>query len=242
LAGVRELWRKKLIQLSRLTELERASARLDGERGQLIATTARTKGKISETELEILQIDQDLRSEVGKELAEVRGKTTELAERKIAAEDLLKRVDIRAPQSGKVHQLAVHTVGGVVTPGEPLMLIVPDYDVLKIEARLSPQDIDQIRPNQKVILRFSSFNQRTTPELTGSVTMISADLTKDEKTGAGYYTVRIGLPDHELARLGALKLVPGMPVESFIETGERTALSYFVKPLSDQIARAFRED
>jgi HlyD family secretion protein len=242
LEGTRTLWRQKLIPFSRLVELERGAARLEGERGQLIATIAQTKGKISETELQILQIDQDLRTEVGKELAEIRAKTTELAERKVAAQDLLKRVDINAPQTGKVHQLAIHTIGGVVTPGETLMLIVPEGDALKIEAHISPNDIDQIRQDQKVVLRFSSFNQRSTPEVVGSVNVISADVSQDQKTGAAYYTVRIDLPVQEIARLHGLKLVPGMPVESFIQTGERTALSYFVKPLTDQFARTFREN
>jgi len=242
LEGTRALWRQKLIQFSRLVELEREAARLEGERGQLIATIAQTKGKISETELQILQIDQDLRTEVGKELAEIRAKTTELAERKVVAEDLLKRVDITAPQTGKVHQLALHTIGGVVMPGETLMLIVPEGDTLKIEAHISPNDIDQIRQDQKVVLRFSSFNQRSTPEVMGSVHLISADVSQDQKTGATYYTVKIDLTGDELARLGNLKLVPGMPVESFIQTGERTALSYFVKPLMDQFARTFREN
>ena len=242
LEGVHDLWQKKLIQLSRVTELERAAARLDGERGELIATTARTKGRITETELQSLQIDQDLRSEVGKELAEIRAKTAELAEREVAAEDQLKRIDIRAPETGKIHQLALHTVGGVVTPGETLMLIVPDGDRLKIEARISPEDIDQIRTNQKTVLRFTSFNQRTTPELTGFVSMISADLSQDEKTGSVYYIVRIDLSDGELARLKDLKLVPGMPVECFIQTGDPTVLSNFVKPLTDEIARTFRGD
>jgi HlyD family secretion protein len=130
----------------------------------------------------------------------------------------------------------------VVTPGETLMLIVPEGDALKIEAHISPNDIDQIRQDQKVVLRFSSFNQRSTPEVVGSVNVISADVSQDQKTGAAYYTVRIDLPVQEIARLHGLKLVPGMPVESFIQTGERTALSYFVKPLTDQFARTFREN
>jgi HlyD family secretion protein len=127
-------------------------------------------------------------------------------------------------------------------PGETLMLIVPEGDTLKIEAHISPNDIDQIRQDQKVVLRFSSFNQRSTPEVMGSVHLISADVSQDQKTGATYYTVKIDLTGDELARLGNLKLVPGMPVESFIQTGERTALSYFVKPLMDQFARTFREN
>src|SRR5215207_584811 len=241
LKGVRELWSKNLVQITRVTALERDAARLEGERGALVSSIAQTKGKITETELQILQGDQDLRTEVGKELAEIRAKVSELVEKKVAAEDQLKRVDIRAPQDGKVHQLSVHTVGGVVTPSEPLMLIVPIADVLTVEVKIAPQDIDQVRVGQKAVLRFPAFNQRTTPELSGEVTRVSADTTQDQKTGATFYTVRIGLAEAEIARLNGLRLVPGMPVESFIQTGDRTVLSYLTKPLTDQIAKAFKE-
>lgn len=241
LKGVTELWQKNLVQLTRLTALERDAARLEGERGALIASAAQSRGKIAETELQILQIDQDLRTEVGKELADIRAKTSELAERKIAAEDQLKRVDIRAPQSGVVHQLNVHTVGGVVTPADPLMLVVPESDPLVVEARVSPQDIDQLHPDQPATLRFTTFNQRTTPELNGRVQWVSADTAQDQKTGASYYTIRIAVPDDELARLNGTKLVPGMPVESFVQTSSRTVMSYLARPLHDQAMRAFRE-
>ncbi|MFL5140770.1 MAG: HlyD family type I secretion periplasmic adaptor subunit, partial [Microvirga sp.] len=191
LEGVRDLWRKNLVQIQRVTALERDAARLEGERGQLIASTAQAKGKISEIELQILQIDQDLRSEVAKDLREVQGKIAELVERKVAAEDQLKRIDIRAPQNGMVHQSTVHTVGGVITPGEAIMLIVPEADALTVEAKLAPQDIDQVRVGQTAALRFSAFSQRTTPELDGVVSRVSADLTTDQRTGAAYYVVRI---------------------------------------------------
>src|SRR4051794_24991710 len=242
LKGVRELWSKNLIPITRVTALERDGARLEGEKGALISTIAQAKGKISETELQILQIDQDLRTEVGKDLAEIRGKTSELVEKKVAAEDLLKRIEIRAPQPGMVHQLAVHTVGGVITPqGEPIMLIVPQADALSIEAKIQPQDIDPLHLGQTAVLRFSAFNQRTTPELTGVVSRISADVSQDPKTGASFYTIRVTVPEAELARLEGLKLVPGMPVESFIQTGQRSVISYLVKPLYDQLTKAFRE-
>src|SRR3954453_16241378 len=182
LKGVRELWSKNLIPVTRVTALERDAARLEGERGSLVSTIAQTKGKMTETELQILQIDQDLRTEVGKDLAEIRAKTSELVEKKVAAEDQLKRVEIRAPQDGMVHQLAVHTVGGVITPnGEPIMLIVPEADILRVEAKIQPQDIDQIRLGQTAVLLFSAFNQRTTPELKGDVSRISADVSQDAK-------------------------------------------------------------
>ena len=240
LEGVRDLWRKNLVQIQRVTALERDAARLEGERGSLVSSIAQTKGKITETELQALQIDQDLRTEVGKELAEIRGKIAELVERKVAAEDQLKRIDIRAPQDGMVHQSSVHTVGGVITAGEAIMLIVPQADALTVESKLMPQDIDQVRPGQMAVLRFSAFNQRTTPELNGLVTRVSADLTTDQRTGATYYTVRISISDEQVARLGGLKLLPGMPVEAFIQTGERTIVSYLTKPFTDQAARSFK--
>jgi len=193
LDGVRELWAKKLVQFARVTTLEREQARLEGERGQLVAATAQSKGKIAEIKIQILQIDQDMRTEVGKDLAEIRGKTAELVEKKVAAEDQLKRIDIRAPQDGMVHQLDVHTVGGVVSAGQQIMLVVPASDKLIVEAKVQPQDIDQLRIGQPAFLRFSAFNSRTTPELNGEVSVISADVTQDQKTGQNYYTVRIAV-------------------------------------------------
>jgi len=241
LEGVRDLWSKKLVPISRLTALEREATRLDGERQQYISAVAQAKGKISETKLQIIQIDQDLRSEVAKELREIQAKSAELVERKVAAQDQLTRVDVRAPQDGIIHQLAVHTIGGVVTASEPLMLIVPQADELTVEVRLPPQNIDQLSGGQRAILRFSAFNQRTTPEINGVVTTISADITQDQKTSASYYLVRISMSADEIARLNDLKLVAGMPVEAFIQTGDRTVMSYLVKPLHDQIVKAFRE-
>ena len=241
LAGVRELWKQNLVQLTRLTALEREAARLDGERGQLIAAAAQAKGKIAETALQILQIDQDIASDVAKELREVDGKIGEFVERKVAAEDQLKRTDIRAPQDGTVFQLAVHTVGGVITAGDPIMLIVPEADNLSVEVKVNPQDIDQLQLNQKAILRFSAFNIRTTPEIEGTVTRISADTSTDQRTGQSYYTIRIAMPAEQIERLGDVKLLPGMPVEAFIQTRDRTMLSYLMKPLHDQFLRAFRE-
>jgi HlyD family secretion protein len=241
LDGVKELWEKNLIPLTRLTALEREATRLEGERAQLIAAVAQARGKISETELQINQIDRDLASEVGRELREIEGKISELVERKVAAEDQLKRVDIRAPQDGFVHEMTVHTVGGVVGPGEAMMLIVPAADALTVEARIAPQDIDQIRVGQTAALRFSAFSQRTTPEIEGSVSRLSADVTTDSRTGTSFFTVRIAITPEEIAKLGDVRIVPGMPVETFVKTGDRTVASYLVKPLHDQVMRAFRE-
>jgi HlyD family secretion protein len=241
LEGVRDLWAKKLVQFNRVTSLEREQARLEGERGQLIAATAQSKGKISETKIQILQIEQDMRTEVGKDLAEIRSKTAELVEKKVAAEDQLKRVDIRAPQDGMVHQLDVHTVGGVVSAGQQIMLVVPAADKLIVEAKVQPQDIDQVRVGQKSVMRFVNFNSRTTPEINGQVSLVSADVTLDQRTGLSFYTVRIGISAEEMANLTEHKLIPGMPVEVFIQTTIRTVVSFFIRPFQDQIAKAFRE-
>jgi len=241
LKGVLELWKKQLVSLTRVTSLKRDAARLGGERGQLIAAKAEAAGKIAEVELQIIQVDQDMRSKVAEELSDVRAKISELSERQIAAEDQLKHIDIRAPQSGRVHELVVHTVGGVITPGETIMLIVPDNDALSVQVKISPNDIDELHPDQMALLRFSAFNLRTTPELNGNVSWIAADQTEDQRTGNAYYTVRIAVPQAEVARLHDLKVIPGMPVEAFIQTESRTMFSYLIKPLADQLKRTFRE-
>ncbi|WP_342108365.1 HlyD family type I secretion periplasmic adaptor subunit [Methylobacterium sp. SI9] len=241
LKGVQDLYAKNLVSLSRVTALERDGARLEGERGQLTASIASAKGKIAETQLQILQVDAEMRAEVGKDLAEIRAKWSELSEKRVAGEDQLKRVDLRAPQDGVVHQMSVHTVGGLVTPSEPVMLIVPDADRLAVEVRIQPQDIDNVRVGQRAVLRFSAFNSRTTPEIDGTVSRVSADVASDPKTGQSFYTARITVADAQRDRLGGVRLVPGMPVEAFLQIGERTVLSYLVKPMSDQIAKAWRE-
>jgi HlyD family secretion protein len=241
LTGVRDLYDKHLVQISRLTTLERDSARLNGERAQFVAARAESKGKITETELQIIQIDKDMVSEVSKDLRETNDKIGELIERKVTAEDQLRRVDIRAPQDGIVEQSTVHTVGGVITAGDTIMLIVPQTDDLQVEAKVNPQDIDKLQVGQKTLLRLSAFNQRTTPELNGFVSRVSPDVTTDQRTGQSYYTIRVSMPPEEIARLGDAKLIPGMPVEAFVQTGDRTMMSYLMKPLHDQLMRAFRE-
>ena len=241
LEGVRDLFQRNLVQINRLTQLEREATRVDGEEAQLNASVAQAKGKIAETELKVIQIDQDLSSEVAKEMREIDAKIGEFIERKIQAEDQLQRVDIRSPQDGTVFQLTVHTVGGVIAAGEAIMLIVPDADSLAVEARVNPQDIEQVQLDQKTVLRFPAFNVATTPEIDGQVSRISADISTDQRTGQSYYTIRISIHPDKLARLGNVRLVPGMPVECFIQTGDRTVISYLLKPLRDQLKRTFRE-
>jgi HlyD family secretion protein len=242
LVGVRQLYEQHLVQLTRLTTLERDAARLAGERAQYIASRAQAKGKITETELQIIQVDKDMVSEVSKDLRETNDKIGEFVERKVTAEDQLRRIDIRAPQDGVVLQSTVHTVGGVITAGDAIMMIVPKADDLSVEAKVNPQDIDKLQVGQKTVLRLSAFNQRTTPELNGVVTRVSADVNTDQRTGQSYYTIRVSMPPEEVARLGGeVKIIPGMPVEAFVQTGDRTMLSYLMKPMSDQFMRSFRE-
>ena len=241
ITSLAELRKQGAVSDQRLNGLKTELATFGGELGEKIAYQAQIAGRITETRLAMMQIDQDLKTEVGRELREVQGDIGEYVERKIASEDQLKRIDIVAPQSGVVHQLDVHTIGGVVTPADPIMLIVPKSDTLSLEVRISPKDIDQVQPGQKAMLRLSAFNQRTTPELSGHVSRVAADLSTDEKTGLSYFLVRLLLDTGEYHKLAGMTVVPGMPAEAFIQTGERSAISYLLKPLTDQVARAFRE-
>ena len=242
LRGVQSLFDRNLLPMSRVTALRRDSTRLEGEKGQIISAIAQAKGKVAETELKISQIDQDLHTEVLRELREIEGRIGDLTERRISAEDQFRRTELRAPQSGIVHQLNVHTVGGVIGAGETLMVIVPQAEGLSVEARLPPQNIDQVMAGQRVMIKFSAFDQNTTPQLVGAVSVIAADITRDPRTNQPYYAIRVVISDEEMARLKGLRLVPGMPAEAHLQTHVRTALSYLAKPLTDQFSRAFRED
>ncbi|MGX5735210.1 HlyD family type I secretion periplasmic adaptor subunit [Bosea thiooxidans] len=242
LEGVQKLYDQSLVALSRLTSLQREASRLAGEEGSLTSDMARVRGRIAEVELQILQIDQDLRREVTTELRDVEGKIADLVERRVAAVDQLNRIEMRAPQDGIVHQQTVHTVGGVIGPAEQIMLIVPESDGLVVEARIEPAMIDRLHIGQTVVLRFPAFDSRTTPDLEGRLIQVSADSTTDEKTGTSFYTARIGLGQAEVKRLDGKVLLPGMPAEAFIQTGMRTAFAYLMKPIEDQLARSFRYD
>ena len=241
LTGIQELYAKGLVPLTRMTTLQRDSARLEGERAELTATIAATKAKIGQAQLQISQIDQDFRSEVMKDLREAQDKEAELAERNVAARDQLDRIEIRAPTSGIVHELAVHTIGGVIRPGDVIMEIVPDADALEIEGHLPPNEIDQVAVNQRAYLRFSTLDRPTMAQVAGTVTYVSADLSHDEQSNANFYTVKIGLPSGERHRLDGMTLVSGMPVEIFLQTGSRTMLRYLLKPITDQFHRMFNE-
>ncbi len=242
LKGVEELYAKNLVPISRLTLLQREAARLTGENGAFVAAIAKARGQIAEINVQALSLEQTARTDAAKELREVETAIAQLQERRVAALDILNRIEIRSPQTGFVHEQTVKTIGGVVAPGETLMLIVPDGDKLSIEARVSPIDIDQVRVGQKVHLRLSALNQRTTPELRGAVTRVAADLSRDQPGGPPFYTVRLAIDESEIRKIDGKTLVPGMPVEAFIETGERSVISYLVRPLTDAFARTFREE
>jgi HlyD family secretion protein len=238
---VEDMFKKELIPVTRVLSLQRDIIRIEGEHGQLTAQIGRVGGQISETKVQILTLEQSQRTDAQKELREIEGRIAELSERRVAAEDQLKRVEIRAPQSGIVHDMAVHTVGGVVGPGETIMLLVPSEDRLMVEVRVQPQDIDQIRIGQPATLRFTAFNLRTTPEVKGKVARVAADLSRDNQSGQQFFVLRIAADEASLANLGGLQLVPGMPVEAFLEASERTVLSYLIRPITDQFRRALRE-
>ncbi|MGN7737059.1 HlyD family type I secretion periplasmic adaptor subunit [Ensifer sp. 22564] len=242
LSGVDFLYNRGLVPMQRVTTLKRQRTELEGERGRHIAARAQARGRQSEVDLQILQLDEDRRAEVSKELADVEVKVTEFEERRTAAADQLRRLDITAPLPGRIYQLVVHTINGVVNAGETLMLVVPDAGDLTVEARVATRDIDQIRVGQVVDVRFSAFNQRTTPEVEAEVMTVAPDLVTDERTGASYYPLRIRPKLESLAKLKGLSLYPGMPAEVFIKIADRTVMSYLTKPLTDQMRHAFRED
>ncbi|WP_027488094.1 HlyD family type I secretion periplasmic adaptor subunit [Allorhizobium undicola] len=242
LTRIDSLYRRGLVPIQQVTTLKRQRAELEGERGRHVAARAQARGKSSEMNLQILQLDEDRRTEISKDLTEVEAKIAEYEERRIAATDQLRHLDITAPLSGRVYQLTVHTINGVVTAGETLMLVVPEADDLTVEARVAPRDIDQIHVGQLVEIRFSAFNQRTTPEVEAEVVTVAPDLVTDERTGATYYPLRIRPKPESLAKLKGLSLYPGMPAEVYIKIGDRTVISYLTKPLTDQMQHAFRED
>jgi HlyD family secretion protein len=236
-----ELARKGLTEGSRVYAINRELTRLIGERSEVEASVARAQGRIGEVRLQILSIDETARNEAQRELRTVEASITELSERRLAAEDRLERAAIRSPIDGIVNELHVTTIGGVVTPAEPLATIVPADAKLTIEVRLRTVDVDQITVGQPVKLRFSAFNQRTTPELNGEIIRVAAAAQRDAASGELFYLGEVEITD-DRSDVGTMPLMPGMPVEVFAQTAEVTALVYLVKPFTDQIARAFRED
>jgi HlyD family secretion protein len=241
LAGVETLYKKKLVTLNRISSLRRDKTRLEGESSELISNIAGLQESISEREMQILQINEDEREDILQQLDEASSQISELELEKIAVEDELDRLEIRAPQAGSVYQMNAHTIGGVIHAGDTILKIVPKNDLLVIEAKVSPSDIDQLYMDQSATIRFPGLDHRTTPKLSAEVQRIDADLTVDEIAQTQFYKVRLTIPKSELDKLDGQKLVPGMPVEAFVTTGNRTVLAYLTKPITDQIAHALRE-
>ena len=232
---------RKLVEESRVSTIRREELRLDGEVGGIDAAIARAKTRSGEIQLQVLAIDETARTEAQRELGGIETRLQELSERAVTLDDRLSRTDIRAPISGTIHELNIYTIGGVITPAEVLVTIVPIDAHLKVAIRLAPTTVEQVSLGSVARLRFSSFNQRTTPELKGVVTFISPATTADPATGEHYYQGHVEFLPDELAKLGDSVLLPGMPVEVFVQTDERTVASYLARPIVDQFNRAFRE-
>lgn len=236
-----QLLDKGLSQVAKVLSLQRESARLEGEIGELTAAKAQARGRTAEVELEILNLTVAARQEAITGLRDQQYRELELLERRRALKQKLDQLQIRAPVTGIVYGLQVTGPGSVITPAEPLLNIVPEDRPLVIGAQVAPIHVDALHLGQDVLLRFPAFDQRTTPELEGTLTRISADAFRDESSGATYFQVEIRLNEGEAEKLpGNLRLIPGMPVEAYLRTGDRSPLAYLVKPFTDYFARAFR--
>jgi len=227
--------------MPRVTGLKSRRAELDGSLGAHLVARAQALGKINEINLQILQLDEDRRAENAKELAEVDAKITEMEARRVEAMEQLKRLDVKAPIGGRVYELAVHTVGGVISAGETLMLLSPEHRELTIEAKIATRHIDQLAVGQRAEIRFSAFDRATTPDIGGTLMSFSPDVVTDQRTGAAYYLARIR-PEPDGSALADLKLYPGMPAEVFLKLADRSVISYLVKPLTDQLKHVFNEE
>jgi HlyD family secretion protein len=241
LANARDLAARGVTSQARVNELDRAEAQLKADAGQIAAQIAELGGRIAETRLEILNVDRVAIADAGRDLGEAQSALGEMMQRRLAAAEQLTRTQIRAPITGVVHQLQVHTVGGVAAPGEVLLTVVPSGGPLDIEARLSPADIQAVRVGDSATIRFPGLNHTNTPELTAKVTVVGADLTEDLTTRMAYYPVTLDLSAEEAGKLGGIELVPGMPVEAFIANGQRTLFDYLIEPIRDRMAHAMRE-
>jgi HlyD family secretion protein len=240
--GQKTLLDQGLTQVTRVLTPQRELARLNGTEGQVEAAIAENKGKIAEIEIQRVRLASKAREDAIAELRELEFQEIETREKRRQLLDRMARLYLRAPVSGTVYGSTADTVRAVIRPAEPVMYIVPKDTPLVVRTRIDTIHIDQVHVGQEAMLRFSAFDQRTTPELTGHVTDVSADAYADERTGQRYYKADIRLDDHETEKLAHVTLLPGMPVESFIRTGDRSALSYFVKPMGDYFTRAFRDE
>lgn len=240
-AAMRELWDKRLVSIARYNQMERTAVELESTRADMQARAAALRSQEAELRQQLLQVDGDARTRTGQELAEVEARLTDSRTRAASGADAQRRATVLSPGDGIVDAVAYPTVGSAVPAGQPLLRIVPDRENPVVEIRLSTVDIDQVHVGQAAHLTFSALNRGTTPQIEGRVEWISADRSTDDRTGASYYPARISVTRGEVARLG-MPIRPGMPVEAYVATGERSLLSYVLKPLMDQFRRAFRED
>lgn len=236
------LLREGFTDKQRLREQERNLSRLSGEIADHLAAISQAQQRSSEAHLQILQLQKNLTNEITTQLAEVQTQAFDTRERLRGLEDRLERSAIRAPASGMILGLKVHTLGAVLGAGQPILEIVPENADLIIEAHISPNDIDRIAPGKKADVRFSAFNSATTPVIEGVLEQISADRIVDEKTGQPYYLGKVAITAKGLHDLGLQTLLPGMPAEVLINTGSRTLLSYLLQPASNWMARSLTED
>jgi HlyD family secretion protein len=241
LASLRILRKDGLVPVSRVLGTEREAASLAGQEGELTANRAAAQGKIGEIKIEMIQIDEQLRNQALTELREAEAKIAEFQERRISAAARLTRMSIKAPQDGVIYQMTIHTEGGVITPGEPLMLLVPDGDKLVLQAQVQAKDVDNVTKGQMARIRFPGFNSRTTPEIGGEVTQVAADISRVDQQTPPFYAVRLEISPQELAKLGNNKLRPGMNAEAFIQTEAHSPMDYFLKPFLDQWRHAMTE-
>ena len=241
IADQETLFAKGQTTKSRLLSLKRGALELNGELGELQADSARAARQIGETKLEILQRQRALPREATAQLEEVQARLRDMEERRIAAEDVLSRLDITAPVDGVVVNLQVNTLGQVIEPARTLLELVPDTETNVIEVAVSPQDIDTVEVGQEARVRLVAFNQRTTPEIKGVVDYIAADSIVNEQTGQSYFRAHVRVPEDQIARINGRVLQPGMPAEVLIRTGARTAVEYLAKPMLDSLNRAWRE-
>jgi HlyD family secretion protein/epimerase transport system membrane fusion protein len=241
LVGVYDLLRGGFAPRTRALALERELARLQGEQGEYLSGVARSRQQIGEAQLQILQIERSFQEEVTRSIQETQNSVRELQERVVANNDIVRHMEVRAPVSGTVVGLTVFTSGGVVQAGRTLMQIVPRGDVLLIEAQIAAQDIEVVHEGQQAMIRFPALPQRTIPTLTGTVLHVSADRLTDERSGMPFYKVRVRPDEASLLKIAERRLVPGMPAEITIATGQRTAARYLIDPLWDAIRKAMRE-
>lgn len=232
---------KGLAQASRVLSLRREAARLTGSIGELESSAARGEAQIIETDIQMLQLASSRREEAISTLRDLTYTEIEMVERKLSLEETLSRMEVRAPMSGVVHGLTVHALRSVVRPADPILYVVPTESPLVIRSRIEAIHVDQVHVGQDASLRFSTFDQRTTPEIFGKVVQVSADVFRDDVTGISYYSAEIEPNEGEMERLGDVELLPGMPVEAFIRTAERSPMSYLTKPFMDYFNGAFRE-